>query len=170
MDPLTRLQNARDQLAYARMNLLDVEDEAEAEGSVPPAVLARIRRHLSGGITVAEYHQTHRLAERFRESGLLDVADFIDSIAEAEKRQGLAQRDVRIAADELAASGAEYRRQPEVSRSDDTTPVNPFRVPGTGSRYWNGPRRPDDPYRAGAVRRPRVTELRERAIRWYERP
>ena len=166
MDPLTRLQSAQVRLANAKANLR--ETEFGAVGTVPAVALARIRRHLSGGITIAEYRETRALANQFRARGRFVVADFIDSIATAEKRQGMAARDVRRAAAAVAATRSEYWTQPPVSRSYDTSPVNPLRVPGTGSQFWNIPvRRTDDPFYASALRTHQVNELQS-AIRRYE--
>ena len=167
MDSTTRLQNASVGLSSAKANLRGLE--REAVGRVPAAALARIRAHLPGGITPAEYRETRALANAFRASGRYTVAAFIDSIANAERAQGLAQRRLNRAAADIEATGSEFRRLP-VRRSDDPflTPINPLRVPGTGSQYWNLPvRRADDPFYASALRGPQTQQL-QRAIRRYE--
>lgn len=167
MDPTSRLQNANVRLTNAKVNLRDIE--RQAAGRVPAVVLARIRSHLSGGITTAEYRETRKFAAQARASGRFGVADYIDSIANAERRQGLAQRDVKRAVAAIEGTGSEYWTLP-VRRSDDPylTKVNPLRVPGTGSQFWNLPvRRADDPFYASALRGHQTREL-QRAVRRYE--
>ena len=167
MDPTTRLQNASVRLANAKTNLRELEQDAV--GQVPAAALEHIRAHLSGGITPSEYRETHAMANIYRATGRINIANFIDSIANAERAQSLAQGDVKRALDGVEGTGSEYWNLPR-RRSDDPyrTNDNPLRVPGTGSQFWNLPvRRADDPFHARAVRSHQTQEL-QRAIRRYE--